>query len=58
MIQALRDTDAASGLELADAIRSVRFRGLLGDFAFDATGVGIHQTRVATITEGRVVALG
>jgi branched-chain amino acid transport system substrate-binding protein len=58
LIQALRDTNAGSGLELADAIRSVRFRGLLGDFAFDETGVGIHQTRVATIKHGKVLALG
>jgi branched-chain amino acid transport system substrate-binding protein len=58
LIQALRDTNAGSGLELADAIRSVRFRGLLGDFAFDETGVGIHQTRVATIKDGKVLALG
>jgi branched-chain amino acid transport system substrate-binding protein len=58
LIQALRDTNAASGLELADAIRSVRFRGLLGDFVFDATGVGIHQTRVATIKDGKILALG
>jgi branched-chain amino acid transport system substrate-binding protein len=57
LVQALRDTNGATGLELADAIRSVRFRGLLGDFAFDATGVGIHQTRVATIDRGTVVAL-
>ncbi len=57
LIQALRDTNGATGLELADAIRSVRFRGLLGDFVFDATGVGIHQTRVATIENGTVVAL-
>ncbi len=57
LIQALRTTDAATGLELADTIRSVRFKGLLGDFEFDATGVGIHKTRVATIEKGTVVAL-
>jgi branched-chain amino acid transport system substrate-binding protein len=57
LIQALRDTNGATGLELADAIRAVRFRGLLGDFVYDATGVGIHQTRVATIDSGTVVAL-
>ena len=57
LIQALRDTKGGTGLGLADAIRSVRFRGLLGDFAFDVTGVGIHQTRVATIDNGTVAAI-
>jgi branched-chain amino acid transport system substrate-binding protein len=57
LIQALRDRPGAKGLDLADAIRAVRYRGLLGDFAFDATGVGIHQARVATVTSGKVLAL-
>jgi branched-chain amino acid transport system substrate-binding protein len=57
LIQALRTTHVATGFELAEAIRSVRFKGLLGDFEFDATGVGIHRTRVATIDRGTVVAL-
>jgi branched-chain amino acid transport system substrate-binding protein len=57
VIQALLNTNGASGLELADAIRAVAFNGLQGDFAYDTTGVGIHQTRVATIDDGRVVAL-
>ncbi len=57
VIQALRSTNGATGAELAEAIRSMRFRGLLGDFAYDGTGVGLRQTRVATIDSGRVVAL-
>jgi ABC-type branched-subunit amino acid transport system substrate-binding protein len=57
LIEALRASDVATGLDLADAIRAVRFRGLLGEFAFDTTGVGIHQTRVATVKAGKVVAL-
>jgi branched-chain amino acid transport system substrate-binding protein len=57
LIQALRDSDGATGLALADAIRAVRYRGLLGDFAFDATGVGIHQIRVATVKAGAIVPL-
>jgi ABC-type branched-subunit amino acid transport system substrate-binding protein len=57
LIDALRASDVATGLDLADAIRAVRFRGLLGEFAFDTTGVGIHQTRVATVKAGKVVAL-
>jgi branched-chain amino acid transport system substrate-binding protein len=57
LIQALRDTRGVGGQALATAIRSVRFHGLLGDFAFDDTGVGIHQTRIATIKSGRVVSI-
>jgi branched-chain amino acid transport system substrate-binding protein len=57
VIQALRSTNGATGAPLAEAIRAVRFHGLLGDFAYDATGVGLHQTRVATIDGGRVVAI-
>jgi branched-chain amino acid transport system substrate-binding protein len=57
VIEALRNTDGATGAELAEAIREVRFRGLLGDFSYDATGVGLHRTRVATIDGGRVAAI-
>ena len=57
LIQALRDSDLATGRALADAIRSVRFTGLLGPFRFNDEGVGIQSTRIATITAGRVVAL-
>jgi len=57
LIEALRASDVATGSALADAIREVRFRGLLGDFAFDGTGVGIHQTRVATVESGKVLPL-
>jgi len=57
VIQALRDSDGATGLDLARAIRSVTFHGLLGVFTFDDTGVGIHQTRIATIKSGKVVAV-
>jgi branched-chain amino acid transport system substrate-binding protein len=57
VIQALRDGDLATGPALASAIRAVRFQGLLGVFTFDDTGVGIHQTRIATIKAGKVVAV-
>jgi branched-chain amino acid transport system substrate-binding protein len=57
LIQALRDSDLATGRALADAIRSVKFTGLLGPFRFNDEGVGIQSTRIATITAGRVVAL-
>jgi branched-chain amino acid transport system substrate-binding protein len=55
LIQALRDSNAAKGMDLANAIRAVTFHGLLGDFKFDDTGVGMHQTRIATIKDGKVV---
>jgi branched-chain amino acid transport system substrate-binding protein len=57
LIEALRSSDNATGLALAQAIRSNRFTGLLGSFTFDASGVGIQRTRVATIKQGKVVAL-
>jgi branched-chain amino acid transport system substrate-binding protein len=57
LLQALRDSDLATGRPLADAIRAVKFTGLLGTFAFDAEGVGIHATRIATIKAGTVVAV-
>jgi len=57
LIQALRDSHGATGRALADAIRAVRFVGLLGTFEFDASGVGIHQTRIASIKAGVVVSV-
>jgi branched-chain amino acid transport system substrate-binding protein len=57
LLQALRDSDLATGRDLADAIRAVRFTGLLGTFTFDGEGVGIHATRIATIKAGTVVAV-
>jgi branched-chain amino acid transport system substrate-binding protein len=57
MIEALRSSDNATGLPLAQSIRATRFRGLLGSFAFDSSGVGIQRTRVATIKAGKIVAL-
>ena len=43
LIQALRDSDLATGRALADAIRSVRFTGPAGPVPFDDEGVGIHR---------------
>jgi branched-chain amino acid transport system substrate-binding protein len=57
VIEALRSSGNAIGLALAQSIRATRFRGLLGTFAFDASGVGIQRTRVATIKAGKIVAL-
>jgi branched-chain amino acid transport system substrate-binding protein len=57
VIHALRTTNGATGLDLADAIRAVAFTGLQGIFAYNADGVGIHATRVAVIERGRVIAI-
>jgi branched-chain amino acid transport system substrate-binding protein len=57
VIEALRSSGNATGLALAQSIRATRFRGLLGNFAFDASGVGIQRTRVATIKAGKIAAL-
>ncbi len=54
VIQALRNSHAATGLKLANAIRAVRYAGLVGNFAFDSTGVGVHATSIGIITAGEV----
>jgi branched-chain amino acid transport system substrate-binding protein len=56
MLTALKTSNVATGKELADAIRATRYRGLLGDFAFDKTGVGIFATSIGTIQNGKLVA--
>jgi branched-chain amino acid transport system substrate-binding protein len=55
VIRALRDSHAATGLKLADAIRAVRYSGLLGNFAFNADGVGLFTTHIGIIRNGQVV---
>jgi branched-chain amino acid transport system substrate-binding protein len=55
VIQALRNSHAAAGRKLADAIRAVRYAGLLGNFVFDKDGVGLRQTRIGIIKGGQVV---
>ena len=54
MITALKDCNACTGLNLANAIRAVHYTGLLGDFAYDSTGVGIFATAIGTITDGTI----
>lgn len=53
---ALKDSDGATGKKLADAIRATRYPGLLGDFDYDDTGVGIHATSIGVIKSGKLVA--
>jgi branched-chain amino acid transport system substrate-binding protein len=57
MLTALKNSDVATGKELADAIRAVKYQGLLGSFAFDKTGVGIFATSIGTIRDGKLVAV-
>jgi branched-chain amino acid transport system substrate-binding protein len=53
---ALKNSNGATGQQLADAIRATKYDGLLGDFAFNETGVGIHATAIGVITAGKLVA--
>ncbi|MDT7800473.1 MAG: branched-chain amino acid transport system substrate-binding protein [Actinomycetota bacterium] len=55
-LTALQTSKGATGQQLADAIRGTRYPGLLGTFAFDQTGVGIHATAIGAITAGKLVA--
>jgi branched-chain amino acid transport system substrate-binding protein len=56
LLAALKNSNVATGKELADAIRATKYDGLLGDFAYDETGVGIFATSIGTITNGKLVA--
>jgi branched-chain amino acid transport system substrate-binding protein len=56
LLTALKTSNVATGKELADAIRATKYDGLLGDFAYDETGVGIFATSIGTITNGKLVA--
>ncbi|MET0416599.1 MAG: ABC transporter substrate-binding protein, partial [Actinoplanes sp.] len=55
LLTALKNSNNATGKDLSDAIRAVKHKGLLGDFAFDETGVGIFATSIGTITGGKLV---
>jgi branched-chain amino acid transport system substrate-binding protein len=52
MITALKACNACTGLNLANAIRAVHYSGLLGNFAYDSTGVGVSATAIGIITNG------
>ena len=56
LLTALKSSNVATGKELADAIRATKYNGLLGDFAYDETGVGIFATSIGTITNGKLAA--
>src|SRR2546430_2597436 len=53
---ALKNSNVATGQQLADAIRATKYQGLLGNFAYDETGVGIHATSIGVIKSGKLVA--
>ncbi|AXG82011.1 ABC transporter substrate-binding protein [Streptomyces paludis] len=55
LLSALETSKGAVGEELADAIRATRYQGLLGDFRFDGTGVGITRTTIGVIRDGKLV---
>jgi branched-chain amino acid transport system substrate-binding protein len=54
MIDALKACGACTGLALADAIRGVHYAGLLGNFSYNSTGVGIFATSIGIITGGAI----
>lgn len=58
LLTALKNSGVATGGKLADAIRAVRYQGLLGDFAYDETGVGIKATTIGIMKNGTVVEAG
>ena len=53
---ALKTSNVATGEKLADAIRATKYAGLLGNFQYDETGVGIHATSIGVIKTGKLVA--
>ncbi|GLW31028.1 ABC transporter substrate-binding protein [Actinoplanes regularis] len=57
LLTALKSSNVATGKALADAIRGTKYQGLLGDFAYDQTGVGIFATSIGTIQNGKLVAV-
>jgi len=56
LFTALKTSNAATGQALADAIRATKYKGLLGDFAYDETGVGIFATQIGVIKDGKLIA--
>jgi branched-chain amino acid transport system substrate-binding protein len=56
LFTALKNSNEATGEELAKAIRATKYAGLLGNFAFDDTGVGIFATTIGTIKSGKLVS--
>ncbi|GAA4811763.1 ABC transporter substrate-binding protein [Streptomyces ziwulingensis] len=55
LLTALKNSDAATGEKLADAIRATRYDGLLGTFRYGPDGVGITRTAIGVIQDGKLV---
>jgi len=55
-IKALQNDKCASGKKLADAIHNITYDGLQGHFDFDEKGVGLHQTQIGVVKDGKVVS--
>jgi len=55
LLTALKTSNVGKGKALADAIRATKRQGLLGNFAYDDTGVGIFATSIGVITNGKLV---
>jgi branched-chain amino acid transport system substrate-binding protein len=53
---AIENSKGATGQKLADAIRATEYDGLLGDFDYDESGVGIHATSIGVIKSGKLTA--
>ena len=58
MIAALKACGACTGLALANAIRAVHYAGLLGNFSYNSTGVGIFATAIGVISDGAIKPAG
>lgn len=56
VIEALKATKGQGGEKLADAIRAVKYQGLVGDFSFDENGIGVHETQIGLVKGGALVA--
>jgi len=55
-IKALQNDNCAGGKKLADAIHNITYDGLQGHFDFDQQGVGLHQTQIGVVKDGKVVS--
>jgi ABC-type branched-subunit amino acid transport system substrate-binding protein len=55
-LTALKTSGVATGDKLAEAIRATKYSGLLGEFAYDQTGVGIFATQIGVIKDGKLTA--
>lgn len=55
---ALKTTKGAGGQALSDAIRAVKYDGLVGSFAFDASGVGVHNSQIGLVKDGVPTPIG